>query len=259
MARPTRVDPYLAELISAPRDLEVAPLEDRLTVASYNVHRWAGVRGGRAYDPERASSVVTELGADVLALQEVLRPEGDDPLASLAQELGFHLAFVVTRLHKRGELGNAVLSRWPLASAQAIDLSFGNLERRAALAVRVGSGETNIQVAATHLALVDRTRAKQVSALLEHPQLVDGPVVLLGDMNAWRPTKASRALDAHFTERHHNGSWPPSYPSVRPVLALDRLYARGVRVVSLETHTSEAARRGSDHLPIVAKLALEGD
>ncbi|WP_420454390.1 endonuclease/exonuclease/phosphatase family protein [Rubrivirga sp.] len=258
MARPTRVSPYLAELLSPPPVLEPAPLARRLRVASYNVHRWAGVRGGRQYEPERAFAVVDELGADVLALQEVLRPtEGPDPLRELARRLGFHLAFVVTRLHRRGELGNAVLSRWPLAGAHAIDLSFGRLERRAALAVRVSSGERSLQVAATHLALVDRTRARQVRTLLGHPQLADGPAVLVGDMNAWRPTKASRALDDHFQTRHHNADWPASYPSVRPVLALDRLYARGARIESMETHASEAARRGSDHLPIVATIELE--
>ena len=257
MAGPARVSPYLAELLAAPTRSAPKPLGRRLSVASYNVHRWAGVRGGRAFDPSRALAVIDELGADVLALQEVLRPDGgDDPLREIAGQLGYHLAFVVTRHHRRGELGNAVLSRWPLAGAQAIDLSFGRLERRAALAVRVSGGERTVQVAATHLALVDRTRERQVQALLNHPQLANGPAVLLGDMNAWRPTKASRALDDHFRSRHHNNDWPASYPSVRPVLALDRLYARDVEVEHVEAHTSDAARRGSDHLPIVARLRL---
>ena len=257
MARSTPVSPYLAELLAAPASASPRPLGRTLSVASYNVHRWAGVRGGRAYDPSRAVAVIDELGADVLALQEVLRPtNGDDPLREIAGRLGYHLAFVVTRVHKRGELGNAVLSRWPLAGALAIDLTFGRLERRAALAVSVRGGDRTVQIAATHLALVDRTRARQVEALLGHPQLVDGPVVLVGDMNAWRPTKASRALDDHFQARHHNDNWPASYPSVRPVLALDRLYARGATVERLGAHTSDAARRGSDHLPIVARLRL---
>ena len=229
-----------------------------LDIASYNVHRWAGVRGGRAFDPGRAFAVIDELDADVLALQEVLRPtDQPDPLREVAERLGYHLAFVVTRLHKRGELGNAVLSRWPLAGALAIDLTFGRLERRAALAVTVRGGDRTVQVAATHLALVDRTRARQVDALLGHPQLSDGPVVLLGDMNAWRRTRASKALDDHFQTRHDNANWPASYPSVRPVLALDRLYARGARVEAVAAHASEAARRGSDHLPIVARVKLD--
>ncbi len=260
MPRPTRVSPYLATLASAAPAPSPTPLHRSLDVASYNVHRWAGVRGGRAFDPSRAFAVIGELGADVLALQEVLRPsDGTDPLREIAGQLGYHLAFVVTRIHKRGELGNAVLSRWPLAGALAIDLSFGRLERRAALAVTVSGGGRTLQIAATHLALVDRTRARQVQALLCHPQLASGPAVLMGDMNAWRSTKASRALDDHFEARHHNEDWPASYPSVRPVLALDRLYARGVTIERMAAHSSEAARRGSDHLPIVARLRLDDD
>ncbi|MDT0631742.1 endonuclease/exonuclease/phosphatase family protein [Rubrivirga sp. S365] len=251
--------PYLSTHLAAPPDGDGGVVGRSLTVASYNVHRWAGVRGGKAYRPERASAVIEEIDADVLALQEVLRPSDrdDDPITDVAEALGYHLAFVVTRQHKRGELGNAVLSRWPLAGALAIDLSFGRLERRAALAVRLRSEVGLVTVAATHLALVDRTRARQVRALLEHPQIASGPAVLLGDMNAWRPTRASRALAEAFEARHHNRDWPASYPSVRPVLALDRLYARGATVVSLKTHATEAARKGSDHLPIVARLRLE--
>ena len=251
------VTPFLSELLAAPPS-DGPALGRRLRVASYNVHRWAGVRGGRQFEPTRAFAVIEEVDADVLALQEVLRPTGHDrdPLREIAARLGYHLAFVVTRMHKRGELGNAVLSKWPLAGALAIDLTFGRLEQRAALAVRVGGGERTLQVAATHLALVDRTRARQVRALLDHPQLSDGPTVLLGDMNAWRPTKASRQLDDHFEDRHHNADWPPSYPSVRPVLALDRLYTRGARILSLDAHTSDAARRGSDHLPVIAKVEI---
>lgn len=234
------------------------PLDGCLTVASYNVHRWAGVRGGNAFRPERALAVAEELGADVLALQEALRPtDGDDPIRLLAERLGYHYAFVVTRQHRSGSLGNVVLSRWPIAAAYAIDLSFSRIERRAAVAVRLRTrGEAWLTVAATHLALVDRTRARQVRALLDHPHLA-GPTVLAGDMNAWRPTAASRELDEAFTDRHHNSVWPASYPSMRPVLALDRLYARGVRLLSLSAHDSPAARTASDHLPVVATVEIE--
>ncbi len=207
--------------------------------------------------PERALKVLAELDADVVAAQEVLRPDGgEDPLRDVARRLGYHMAFVVTRQHKRGLLGNAVLSRWPIAGAESVNLSFGRLERRAALAVRLAIGSTYLTVAATHLALVDRTRARQVKALLEHPRLAEGPAVLIGDMNAWRPTAASRSLDSAFTARHHNKLWPASYPSVRPVMALDRIYVRGAHVLTMAAHESVAARRGSDHLPVTASIRL---
>ena len=255
-ARPMPTPPYLAETLAA-QGTDPGPLGERLRVATYNVHRWAGVRGGRAYKPERAFDVLAELDADVIGLQEALRPfEGDDPLREAARRLDYHLAFVVTRHHKRGELGNAVLSRWPLAGALAIDLTFGRLEQRAALAVQLRAAGGPLTVAATHLALVDRTRARQVRALLDHPMLASGPAVLLGDMNAWRRTSASRELDSAFQTKHHNEAWPASYPSVRPIMALDRLYARGARLTDLAAHATPTARRGSDHLPVLATVEL---
>ncbi len=162
--------PYLAELSAPPDAFDPPPIRRGFQIATYNVHRWAGVRGGRSYDPGRVDAVIDEIGADVLALQEVLRPfDRPDPLRALARRLGMHLAFVVTRMHKRGELGNAVLSRWPLAGAEAIDLTFGRLERRAALAVRIADEAAPIRIVSTHLALMDRTRTRQVEALLRHP------------------------------------------------------------------------------------------
>ncbi len=260
MPRASRPAPYLAQLVSPLGDAAPSPLGPRLRVATYNVHRWAGVRGGRKYDPDRVLTVLGELGADVLALQEVLRPfENGDPVREAARMLGFHLAFVVTRIHKRGELGNAILSRWPLAGAEAIDLSFGRLERRAALAVRLTDGDdaTGLTVASTHLAIVDRTRTRQVEALLGHPHFDGGPAVLMGDMNAWRKTPASRGLD-RFAERHANRSWPASYPSPRPVMALDRVYARNAQIEDLHAHETPASRQASDHLPIVGTVVLNG-
>ena len=231
----------------------------QIRVATYNVHRWTGLNGRKAPDSARAASVIAELDADVVALQEVLRPlKGEDPLESLADMLGFHLAFAVTRQHRRGQLGNAVLSRFPIEGLSVLDISHSRIERRGALCAQFAAGESGVRlsVIATHLSLVDRTRHRQVQALLEHPQLVSGAAVLLGDMNAWRRCKASRELDETL-ERHHNRAWPASFPSPSPVLALDRIYARGASVVDVRAHKSRGARRASDHLPVVAEVALK--
>ena len=47
-----------------------------------------------------------------------------------------------------------------------------------------------------------------------------------------------------------------SFPAARPMLALDRVYARGARIVSLDAHQSAAARRASDHLPVIAHVEI---
>ena len=248
--------PYLAAVLAPSEPQRDAGPDGVLEVATYNVHRFAGPGAGNRWAPELANEVISELQADVIALQEVLRPfEGDDPLPRLANELGLYLAFVSTRVHRKGELGNAILSRWPLTSVFALDLSFSRLEQRSAIAAQFARDESRVSVVATHLALVDRTRQRQVHELLDHPQL-QGPTVLLGDMNAWRRCPATRRLEDELTQMHHNTAWPPTWPAARPVLALDRVYARGARVARVRSHKTTAARRASDHLPVVATVEL---
>ncbi|HYE57076.1 MAG TPA: endonuclease/exonuclease/phosphatase family protein [Rhodothermales bacterium] len=242
-----------------PRD--DSALGTRVRIVTYNVHRWAGVRGGRVFRPERALSVLDGLDADVIALQEVLLPHTQpDLLAEVADRLGLYAAFATSREHRAGQLGNAVLARRPFDSVLAINLSFGRLDQRSALAVEITTGRDDVAqvaVVATHLSLVDRTRRRQVQALLDHPQL-STPVVLLGDMNAWRRCRATRELDAAFADEdaRHNGAFPPTYPAPAPMLALDRVYVRGARLTALRTADGQDARRASDHLPVVATIAL---
>ena len=121
-----------------------------------------------------------------------------------------------------------------------------------------GYDDDDIKVAvaiATHLALSDRTRHKQVQALLGRPRLTDGPTVLLGDMNAWRRCRATRALDENHAVSHKL-EIPLSFPAARPVLALDRIYTSGVQLIDISAHDTRAAQRASDHLPVVARIRL---
>ena len=276
--------PHLCFVQSPRRPIPPVIMGETVKVATYNVHRWQGVNGRSKPDIARAGYVISELDADVIALQEVLRPfptdasgdassfgsfpvgdEGDgdspvsveDPLGQLCDELDLHLAFAVTRRHRRGQLGNAILSRYPITAISVIDISYSRIERRGALAAQVGFGDAALGVIATHLSLVDRTRHRQVQSLLEHPQMNAGAAVLMGDMNAWRNCKGSKALEDELN-LHHNFDWPASFPSGRPMLSLDRIYARGADVLEVTEHDSKAARKASDHLPVVAEVRMKG-
>ncbi len=249
-------------LVHAPR-VPMTPVEtplvvpSELTVATYNVHRWTGRNGRRTPDASHAEFVLSELGADVIALQEVLRPR-DEPgvLEDIADRLGLHVAFAAAREHKRGQLGNAILSRWPIQSASTLDISHSRIEKRSALAARFTGQMGRFAVIATHLSLVDRTRKRQVGSLMRHPELaVNGPAILMGDMNAWRRCPATRELDEEL-HMHDNLKWPSSFPSAKPVLALDRIYARGAHVAKVWAHDTEASRMASDHLPVIARVSL---
>ena len=223
--------PYLALVRAPARARPPRRLTGRFLAATYNVHRWTGLNGRARPVPARVGAVIEEVGANLIALQEVLRPVGeDDPLVDLCERLRLHVAFVVTRVHRRGQIGNAIFSRWPLSMVSIVDLSRGPLERRAAVAVRIDDGDAAIDVVSTHLALADRTRRRQVESLLSHPRLRERPTLLLGDMNAWGRSRATDRLEWALGS-HNNRNWPASFPSVRPLLALDRIYARGMRIL----------------------------
>ena len=245
--------PFLSTLRAPLRATSLPTMGEVLSVATYNVHRWMGLTGRSKPDPSRACRVIAELDVDIVALQEVLLPvDAPNPLAALCDALDLHFVFAATRVHKKGQLGNAILSRFPIAAASVLDISHSRIERRGALGAQFDDGRGgSFGVVATHLSLVDRTRERQVKSLLAHAHFQSGPAVLLGDMNAWRRCKATRTLNDEL-EAHHNRDWPASYPSSRPVLALDRVYAHDAKLLEVHAHETEASRKASDHLPIIA-------
>lgn len=260
------LEPHLCCVMSPRRPIPPVSMSNSLRVATYNVHRWQGANGRAKPDVARAGYVISELDADVIALQEVLRPFEDggfaavegDPLGQLCEELDLHLAFAVTRRHRHGQLGNAILSRFPITAISVLDISYSRIERRGALAAQVGQAGAGLGIIATHLSLVDRTRHRQIQSLMAHPALNAGPAVLMGDMNAWRNCKGSQVLEEELG-LHHNLDWPASFPAARPMLSLDRIYTRSADVVEVSHHDTPAARKASDHLPVVAEVLIMSD
>lgn len=223
-----------------------------LTVATYNIHAAVG-RDGR-FDPERIGDVLRELQADVIALQEV--PLGGDGTPSVLDVLqaatGYQAAEGPTRILPERRYGNAVLSRHPIVSVRSIDLSFGRREPRGALDADLLCHGQRLRVVATHLGLRPAERRQQVARLLQVFDTDQMPVILLGDINEWfvwgRPL---RRLVSHFEAVPA----PRTFPSGRPVFALDRIWIRPRhRLVHVAVHATALARVASDHLPLVAHI-----
>lgn len=225
-----------------------------LRVATWNVH--SGVGRDRRYDPARIAAVVVETGADVIALQEVgSRDSSELLLAALVRITGFDAVDGWT-LQRRGcDFGNAVLSRFPIAETARLDLTVDGCEPRGALDVVVTTPPGSLRVIATHLGLRPyerRTQVKRILSSLERETPL--PTVLTGDVNEWylwgRPL---RWLHRHFKPTPA----PATFPAWRPVFSLDRLWTEPAKLlVSLRVHATPLARRASDHLPLLADLAL---
>jgi endonuclease/exonuclease/phosphatase family metal-dependent hydrolase len=235
-----------------------------LRVATYNVHACVG-RDGR-HDPDRVAAVISELNADVVALQELTYPasiaiETREP-AFLATLDRYTCALGPTRQRKRQAVtecfGNALLTRHPIVEVHRLDLSMERREPRGALAATIDiGGGTMLHVLATHLGLRVHERRFQVGQILGYLESVrDTPVVVLGDFNDWLPGRSA----AHVLDRRlGRPPRPATYPVAWPILPLDRIWVHPQNALrGVSVHSTRIARLASDHLPVVAEILTNG-
>lgn len=228
-----------------------------LRVATYNVHACVGT--DRRHDPSRVASVVGELDADVVALQEFTYPasvaiESREPVELVTLD-SYQCALGPTREIATRCFGNALLTRHPIVDVHRIDLSMDRREPRGALAATVDVGGTHVHLLATHLGLRVTERRFQVKQLLAYLDSVrHSLVVVLGDFNDWLPGRSA----VHVLDRRLGRSASlRSFPSSRPLLSLDRIWIQPATALRrIFVHTSALARRASDHLPVVADIDL---
>ena len=229
-----------------------------LRVVTYNVHRCFGTDGRR--DAHRVARVLRQMEPDLVALQEVDtsldRRTTLGQLRVLAHATGLEPVNGPTMERDGGYYGNAMLTRFPVREVRRVDLSVAGYEPRGALDVEVEFGGRSLRVVATHLGLNPAERRDQIGRLLSH--LYRRPrgaaAMVLGDFNEWfRFSRGLRRLNSYLG--YHQAE--PSYPSRRPVLALDRIWvAPKTALVERKVHLSPLARVASDHLPVVATLRV---
>lgn len=227
-------------------------------IASYNVHK--GIGFDRRFDPARIISVIREMNADVIALQEASGRFGAREslldLDRLEHECGLVPAPVSGMDGQHGWHGNLILLREGTVTS-ARQLALPGVEPRGALVMDLTLKTGPLRIIAAHLGLLRNSRAKQVETLLGEAQAHDErPTLLMGDLNEWRLGRRS-ALNGLAPEFGPLHATLPSFPSRFPVLALDRVLGRPHDLIcGVELHDTPLARVASDHLPIKASIRL---
>lgn len=195
---------------------------------------------------------------DVVALQEAdagsLRTVQLNQVAHLAEQAGFpHWQAAVTRdLRPFAQHCLGCLSRWPLESITQHALPGWPRGRGALDVVIRPDGHGPLRLIVVHLALGRRTRARQFDYLAGLVQ-AEADTVVLGDLNCgMSELEAHASLRASGLRSVHG---QPSFPSWRPLLALDHmLVSPGIEVI----HSSVVDERVSDHLPVATEIRLRG-
>lgn len=168
----------------------------------------------------RQKAILTELRElrpDVVGLQEVWAADGENLAEWLAGELGLHWAWCPSpvpgpwrrRIGDDGaDIGNAVLSRWPVVEQDMLRLPVPPDvdDGRTALYARLSTPSHDIPFFTTHLtsaAHASAVRRQQVTALAEFVAERRGetpfPTVVTGDFNAWPDSDEIRLFGGYRT------------------------------------------------------------
>lgn len=243
------------------------PRATPLRVMTFNLHHGVGVDG--RLDLDRAATLVEATGAEVVAVQEAdshLGPRSgyvDQPLW-LARRLLADVAYGATLDlppaepgGARRRYGTALLSRHQLRGPAARALpTVPGAEPRGYVTATIDLGGTRVRLVATHLQQDSAAaRATQARALADEVTADDGPIVLLGDLNAEPGTPELAALTDHLADAWvaAGDGLGTTFPSDRPRLRIDAvLVSPGIAVTAAAVVASDA----SDHRAVVADLLI---
>ncbi|HUL95816.1 MAG TPA: endonuclease/exonuclease/phosphatase family protein [Usitatibacter sp.] len=242
-----------------------------LTVVTYNIHKGLSQFNRRLVLHEIRDKLKA-LEADVAFLQEVQgRHEANArrhvhwPESGQHEFLtheGFHSVYGMNAVYQAGHHGNAVVSRHPIEGWDNIDVSHHPFEARGLLhcEVRVAGWDEPLHCINVHLGLWARSRRFQLEWLCERIRATvprAGPLIVAGDFNDWR-RRASDYLgnEMGLYEVFETAEGRPArtYPAQLPMLTLDRIYVRGLKVEGVERYTGRGWARLSDHVALAARL-----
>jgi endonuclease/exonuclease/phosphatase family metal-dependent hydrolase len=245
-----------------------------LRVLTYNIHKGFNM-GNRHFVLHQIRDALVAADADLLFLQEM---QGEHqrhekkvehwPKHShsefIAEGVWPFFAYGKNAIYNAGHHGNAILSKYPFEYWENINVSPFPWASRSLLhgVIRVPQSDQDVHIVCIHFGLIGKERRGQISKLCDRidshvPH--DAPLIVAGDFNDWRG-QAGRLflnhLDLHEAFRQTHGRYARTFPAWLPFLQMDRIYYRGLTLVSCEQLTHSPWQSLSDHAPLTASFSL---
>ncbi|GAB2181196.1 endonuclease/exonuclease/phosphatase family protein [Denitratisoma sp. agr-D3] len=212
------------------------------------------------------------LAPDLVFLQEVQglhlghgKRHGDwpeQPQHEFLAEDHWHAVYGHNVSYDQGHHGNAILSRHPVLDSHNQDVTHLSFERRGLLhsTVDVPGLAQPLHCVCAHLSLFSGSRRFQLDALVRRLDALvpaDAPLIIAGDFNDWRNHADSLlARRLGLVEAFSDAGKPArSFPALLPMMRLDRVYLRGLRVLERQVLRRPPWSQLSDHAPLSVVLA----
>lgn len=248
----------------------------KLRVLTYNIHKGYN-SGNRSFMLDAMRQRIAETHADIVFLQEI---HGKSPknqktqiaaphpeqsqFEYLADQAWPHYAYGQNAIYKRGDHGNAILSKYPFSSWENLDVSIFPRSSRSILhgVINIPGQKLPLHALCVHMGLLERERRAQLKVLTDRidshvPR--DEPLIIAGDFNDWRrraEIHLRQDLDLEELFVTLEGRHAKTFPIWAPVLSVDRIYYRGVSPVSSQCLSTSHWRDLSDHAALLGDFHL---
>jgi endonuclease/exonuclease/phosphatase family metal-dependent hydrolase len=240
-----------------------------VNILSLNAHMGFDVFNRRHVLAQLRDAIRT-VSADLVFLQEVLGAHAghasrhhdwpaEPQYEFLADTAWPQHAYGRNAVYPEGHHGNALLSRFPIASHDNRDISLNGHEPRGLLhcVIEVPGCAMPLHTLCVHLGLRESHRGQQLQMLCEIAAddiPGDAPLIIAGDFNDWRQrghTLMRRCgLVEAFDQAH--GKLATTFPASWPLMTLDRIYLRNAHARRAQVLGGRPWTRLSDHLPLAA-------
>jgi len=250
-------------------------MNQSIKVLSYNIHKGFSPLG-RRLTIERIKQLIQSLDADIVMLQEVvgdhkherykITPQDNSNIQFefLADQIWPNYAYGKNAPYPQGHHGNCILSKYPIKSWRNINISTNKLEQRGLLhaVIEWPANQQPLHLLCTHLNLFEKSRTFQISKIIDYVNGADlkaHPLILCGDFNDWRQSisrQLKKNCDIEESFFKLNGKHATTFPSICPVLKLDRIYYRGLIPIHA-TWQHQFKSISSDHIPLYSEFSLE--
>lgn len=248
----------------------------KIKILSYNIHKGFN-RFGLKFTLHEIKEAIQSTNADLALLQEVVGENKkllrnikswpkEPQFEFLADSIWPHFAYGKNAVYDERHHGNAILSKFPIIKNENLNISTNPFEQRGLLHCELDIPNLNhfhLHIFNVHLDLWKSGRSQQMKKIIQRAKEhipMGSPFILAGDFNDW-----TQALTPHFIE--HLGVYEShlesfsyhakSFPSYFPMVSLDRIYFRKLRLLNCTTLTNQPWSQLSDHLPLLAEMEIE--
>ncbi len=251
-------------------------MTEQIRVLTYNIHK-GYCSGNRRFVLDSMRERIAETGADIVFLQEIhgeaIKSEAkkkrftypDQPhFEYLADHSWPHYAYGRNAIYRKGDHGNAILSKFPFVRWENIDVSIFPRSSRSILhgVMDIPNTGKHLHALCVHLGLLEQERRGQLRALTERidshiPH--DEPLIIAGDFNDWRGQAENQLRDDLELEELFStleGRHAKTFPVWAPLFPVDRIYFRGLQPKACRKLGHGPWRDLSDHAALLGTLSF---